>query len=64
MRCEDCLRLLELYLDREVRRDTRSQISEHLAFCEDCRAGYRILEKETMFLMENSPVMVRQTMKA
>jgi len=55
MRCEDCLRLLELYLDREVRRDTRSQISEHLASCENCRARYGALEKEAAFLMENSP---------
>jgi len=55
MRCEDCLFVLELYLDRELRRDTRSQISEHLASCENCRATYRDLEKETAFFMENSP---------
>lgn len=55
MKCEDCLRLLELFLDREVSRNTRSQISEHLASCEKCRARYRDLERESAFFAENSP---------
>lgn len=55
MKCEDCLRLLELYLDREVSRDTRSKISEHLASCDNCHSRYRDLERESAFFVENSP---------
>src|SRR4029434_7068133 len=48
------VRLLELYLDREVSRETRSKISEHLASCENCHSRYRDLERESAFFMENS----------
>ena len=56
MKCEECLRLVDLYLDRELRPDARSQVSEHLANCENCQTRYRTLENENAFFLENSPV--------
>ena len=55
MKCDECLKLLELYLDRELDRDARSQFIEHLTTCENCLAAYRRLENEAAFLAEHAP---------
>ena len=55
MKCEECLRLLHLYLDRELTRDARFDVSEHLMSCENCQATYQSLEEENAFFLENSP---------
>ena len=36
MRCEDALRLLASYLDRELRDDERTEVEHHLATCRSC----------------------------
>jgi len=55
MKCDDCLQLLESYLDRELDNKTRTRVSEHLSTCDSCLHEYRSLENQQAFFIEHSP---------
>src|SRR6185295_758574 len=46
MKCEDCLELLEEYLDGELPAPDQAQVREHLIACSDCSASFAELTAE------------------
>jgi len=46
MKCEDCLELLEEYLDGELAAPDQAQVGEHLIACSDCSASFAELTAE------------------
>ena len=46
MKCEDCLELLEEYLDGELPAPDQAQVGEHLIACSDCSASFAELTAE------------------
>jgi len=46
MKCEDCLELLEEYLDGELAQPDQAQVGEHLIACSDCSASFAGLTAE------------------
>jgi len=45
MKCEECLELLSLYLDKELDQKSLNALKEHLALCKNCMAVFHTLEK-------------------
>ena len=46
MKCDDCLNLLEAYLDREANERETEQVKSHLATCANCAHAFEILTAE------------------
>lgn len=51
MRCEECLPLVEEYLDEELNGQTNDLMAEHLAACASCASAHRkILHEQELYL--------------
>ena len=46
MKCDDCLNLLEVYLDGEAGERNREQVQEHLMKCTSCTSAFEALTAE------------------
>ena len=46
MKCDDCLNLLEVYLDGEAGERNREHVQEHLMKCAGCTSAFEALTAE------------------
>jgi len=47
MKCDDCLNLLEMYIDGEAGERNNDQVREHLMKCESCTGEFEALTAES-----------------
>src|SRR2546421_11015596 len=47
MKCDDCLDLLEMYIDGEAGERHNDQVREHLMKCESCTGEFEVLTAES-----------------
>lgn len=53
MKCEECLRLIDLYFDGELSRDESADVTAHLGGCAACARRYRSLREEQSLYLQH-----------